>query len=277
MMRRIAFSLLVMSMLAPVACKKEAVPTEVPPAPAVEAEAPAPEAEAAKPAEAPAAEAPAPGDAPAGEGQAAAAQGGSQAPDPATYHPAMLDPSKATETAPAKYKVKFATTKGDFIVEVDRDWAPNGADRFYNLVKIGYFQDLAFFRVISGFMMQFGIHGDPSVNKVWREANIKDDAVKQSNKPGYLTFAQTGMPNSRSVQFFINFGDNAMLDSQRFAPIGKVADGGMPVVQSIYSGYGEGAPMGRGPDQMRTQEEGNKYLRQDFPQLDYIKSVTLVD
>jgi peptidyl-prolyl cis-trans isomerase A (cyclophilin A) len=191
-------------------------------------------------------------------------------------NPALLDPSLAKDEAPDSFKVKFTTTKGDFVIEVTREWAPNGADRFYNLVKIGYFKDIAFFRNIEGFMVQFGIHGDPKVNEKWRSSNIKDDQVKQSNKPGYLTYAQTGAPNSRSTQFFVNFGDNANLDRMRFAPFGKVVKG-MDVVESLYNGYGEGAPRGRGPDQQRLQEEGNAYLKKDFPKLDYIKSVSIVD
>jgi len=194
----------------------------------------------------------------------------------AKANPAMLDPSLATDKAPDTFKVKFVTTKGDFVIEVTRDWAPNGADRFYNLVKIGYFNDVAFFRNIDGFMVQFGIHGDPAVNAKWRESNIKDDTVKKSNTQGYVTYAQTGRPNSRSVQFFINFGDNANLDGMRFAPFGKVVEG-MDVVKSLYNGYGEGAPRGKGPDQQRLQEEGNAYLKKDFPKLDYIKTATIVE
>jgi peptidyl-prolyl cis-trans isomerase A (cyclophilin A) len=190
--------------------------------------------------------------------------------------PALLDPSLATDKAPESFKVKFVTTKGDFVIEVTRDWAPNGADRFYNLVKIGYFKDLAFFRNIDGFMVQFGIHGDPAVNAKWRESNIKDDPVTQSNKPGYVTYAQSSRPNSRSTQFFVNFRDNANLDRMRFAPFGKVVEG-MEVVKSLYNGYGEGAPNGRGPEQGRIQEEGNAYLKKDFPKLDYIKSATIVE
>lgn len=186
-------------------------------------------------------------------------------------NPALFDPSLATETAPAQYRLTFETTKGDFVVEVTRDWAPNGADRLYNLAKIGYYEDVAFFRVIDGFMMQFGIHGDPDVNAAWREARIPDDPVKQSNEAGYLTFATAG-PNTRTTQLFINFGNNAMLDGQGFAPLGRVVEG-MDVVNSIYSGYGEGAPRGRGPHQGRMQTEGNAYLKANFPELDYIKSV----
>jgi peptidyl-prolyl cis-trans isomerase A (cyclophilin A) len=185
-----------------------------------------------------------------------------------------LDPASATATAPAVYKVKLTTTKGDFTVEVHRDWAPVGADRFYNLVKMGYFTDIAFFRVIKGFMVQFGIHGDPAVNKVWRSANIKDDPTgKQSNTRGMVTFATAG-PNTRTVQIFINYGDNANLDSMGFAPFGKVVDG-MKVVDAIEGMYGEGAPGGRGPNQGRIQNEGNTYLKAEFPKLDWIKSATI--
>lgn len=190
-------------------------------------------------------------------------------------NPALTNPALANETAPATYKLKFETTKGDFIVDVTRDWAPNGADRLYNLAKIGYFDNVAFFRVIKGFMVQFGIHGDSDVNKAWREARITDDEVKQSNGPGYVTFATAG-PNTRTSQLFINFGNNQNLDSQGFAPLGKVSEG-MDVVNSIYGGYGEGAPNGRGPSQARMQEQGNEYLKANFPELDYIKHVTIIE
>jgi len=191
---------------------------------------------------------------------------------------ALMDPSKATERAPDKFKVKFATTKGDFEVELVRDWAPLGVDRFYNLTKAGYFTDIAIFRAIKGFMFQFGIHGDPKVSAKWRPARIKDDPVdsaKASNKTGYLTFAKGG-PNTRTVQLFINLSDNVNLDGMGFPPIGKVVEGGMKVVGQINTEYGEGAPAGRGPNQMVVQMRGNEYLKKDFPNLDYIKSVTLV-
>ena len=185
-----------------------------------------------------------------------------------------LDPAKATAKAPAVYKVKMSTTKGDFTIEVHRDWAPLGADRFYNLVKMGYFTDVAFFRVIKGFMVQFGIHGDPAVNRVWRNANIDDDPTgKQSNKRGMVTFATAG-PNTRTTQLFINYADNSRLDGMGFAPIGKVVSG-MDVVDALEGFYGEGAPAGRGPSQGRLQGEGNKYLKADFPKLDYIKSASI--
>src|SRR5271166_5863155 len=130
----------------------------------------------------------------------------------------LANPAALKEAAPPVYKVRFDTSKGPFVVEVHRDWAPNGADRFYNLVKSGFFDDTRFFRVVTGFMVQFGINGDPAVASKWQNANIPDDPVKESNKPGYVTFAQTGAPNSRSTQVFINYGDNARLDATRFAP-----------------------------------------------------------
>ena len=187
----------------------------------------------------------------------------------------LPDPAKATATAPKVFKVKMATTKGDFVIEVHRDWAPIGADRFYNLVKLGYFNDVAFFRVIKGFMVQFGIHGDPKVAAQWHDAHINDDpAGKQSNTRGMVTFATAG-PNTRTNQIFINYVDNARLDGMGFAPIGKVVSG-MNVVDALEDMYGEGAPNGRGPAQGRFQSEGNAYLKAQFPKLDYIKSATLV-
>jgi peptidyl-prolyl cis-trans isomerase A (cyclophilin A) len=186
----------------------------------------------------------------------------------------LKDPIKLTEKAPATFKVKFETTKGDFVIEVTREWAPNGADRFYNLVKHGWYDDVRFFRVIEGFMAQFGIGGDPDLNGIWREAKIADDPVKQSNKRGYVTYAMAG-PNTRTTQLFINFADrNSMLDNQGFSPFGRVIEG-MDVVDKLYNGYGEGAPRGKGPDQMRLQTEGNAYLVKDFPNLDYIKTARI--
>lgn len=195
----------------------------------------------------------------------------------ATNAPASADltqPAKLTEKAPDTFKVKFDTTKGSFTVQVTRAQAPNGADRFYNLVRAGFFKDIAFFRVINGFMCQFGIHGDPKVSAAWREANITDDPVKASNTRGAITFATAG-PNTRTTQLFINFGDNSQLDHMGFAPFGKVIEG-MDVVDKINAEYGEGAPGGRGPSQGRVQAEGNAYLKKDFPNLDYIKSATIV-
>jgi cyclophilin family peptidyl-prolyl cis-trans isomerase len=185
----------------------------------------------------------------------------------------LATPAALNEQAPATYKAKFDTSKGVFIVDVRRDWAPNGADRFFNLVKNGFYDNVRFFRVITGFMVQFGINGDPKISSVWREARIRDDAVKQSNKRGYITFATAG-PNTRTTQVFINFGDNAGLDGQGFAPFGQVATG-MDVVDKINPEYGEGAPRGRGPDQGRTQMEGNAYLTKDFPKMDFVKKATI--
>lgn len=199
------------------------------------------------------------------------------APAPAPNLDALKDPSKLTEEAPATFKAKFTTTKGDVVVEVHRDWAPKGADRFYNLVKNGYYTDIAFFRVIQSprkFMAQFGIHGDPVIGAAWREARIQDDPQKESNTRGRITFATAG-PNTRTSQLFINYGDNSNLDSMGFAPFGEVVSG-MDVVDSLYSGYGEGAPRGRGPDQGRLQAEGNTYLKAEFPELDYLKSASIV-
>jgi len=188
---------------------------------------------------------------------------------------AALDPAKATAQAPETFRVNLDTTKGPVVIEVIRAWAPKGADRFYNLVKAGFFTDVAVFRVIEGFMAQFGIHGNPSVSAVWRDAKIQDDPVKQSNLRGFISFAMAG-PNTRTTQFFINYGNNARLDSSGFSPFGRVIQG-MENIDLLHSGYGEGAPRGRGPDQGRVQTEGNAYLKKDFPNLDYIKSATIVE
>jgi peptidyl-prolyl cis-trans isomerase A (cyclophilin A) len=194
-------------------------------------------------------------------------------PQGASYAATLTDPASMNDKAPSVYKAKFDTSKGTFVIEVHRDWAPNGADRFYNLVKNGFFNDVRFFRAIDGFMVQFGINGDPKVSAPWRAAQIKDDAVKQSNQPGYVSFATAG-PNTRTTQVFINFGDNSNLDADGFAPFGKVVSG-MNVVDSLFSGYGDTAPRGRGPDPRRVHMEGNAYLVQDFPKLDYISKATI--
>jgi peptidyl-prolyl cis-trans isomerase A (cyclophilin A) len=185
----------------------------------------------------------------------------------------LSDPGSLNEQAPPAYKAKFDTSKGSFVVEVQRDWAPNGADRFYNLVKNGFYDNTRFFRVIPGFMVQFGINGDPAVAAAWRDANIKDDPVKQSNARGTVTFATAG-PNTRTTQVFVNFGNNDFLDNQGFSPFGKVVSG-MEVVDSLYGGYGEGAPGGQGPNQGLIQQQGNAYLEQGFPKLDYVKKATI--
>lgn len=190
-------------------------------------------------------------------------------------HPGLRDPSKANEKAPDTFDVRFYTSEGPFVVRFHREWSPNGVDRVYNLVRVGYFRDIAFFRAIDGFMVQFGISGDPSLNQVWREATIPDDPVVKSNTKGMVTFAKTGAPHSRSTQLYINYGNNSQLDRMGFAPVGEVIEG-WENVEKLYTGYGEGAPRGRGPNQMRIQTEGNDYLRKDFPELDYIERAEIV-
>jgi peptidyl-prolyl cis-trans isomerase A (cyclophilin A) len=179
----------------------------------------------------------------------------------------LKTPAQLTETAPATYKAAFDTSAGTFVVEVHRDWAPKGADRFYNLVKNGFFDDTRFFRVVPNFMVQFGLNGDPAIQSVWRTANLTDDPVKESNKTGYITFATAG-PGTRTTQVFINFKDNAGLDRQGFAPFGKVTTG-MDVVEKINAQYGEQ------PNQASIQTQGNTYLKAQFPKLDYIRKATI--
>jgi peptidyl-prolyl cis-trans isomerase A (cyclophilin A) len=193
---------------------------------------------------------------------------------PALAQSKLANPAALNEQAPASYKVRFDTTKGPFVIQVNRAWAPHGADRFYNLVKNGFYDNVRFFRVVSGFMVQFGINGNPQLSARWRDANIPDDPVKQSNARGMITFATAG-PNTRTTQVFINFGNNSRLDGQGFAPFGKVVSG-MNVVDSLNAEYGEGAPRGRGPDQGRLQMEGNTYLMRAFKRLDYVKKATIV-
>jgi peptidyl-prolyl cis-trans isomerase A (cyclophilin A) len=187
---------------------------------------------------------------------------------------ALRDPSLATLRAPEVFRVRFETTKGDFVVEVHRTWAPHGGDRFFNLVRMNYFTDVAFFRVIRGFMAQFGMHGDPEINRTWMRAFIRADPTRESNRRGRITFAQAGSPGTRTVQLFINYAHNANLD-RTFAPFGEVVDG-MNVVDSLYAGYGDEAPSGTGPAQGRLLFEGNAYL-EEFPELDYIKRAVLME
>jgi peptidyl-prolyl cis-trans isomerase A (cyclophilin A) len=182
----------------------------------------------------------------------------------------LMNPAQLNETAPDKYKVKFDTSKGEFLVEVTRAWAPNGADRFYNLVKNGFYDNCKFFRNIEGFMVQFGINGNPKISAGMMKARIKDDPVTQSNKRGYITFAMAG-PNTRTSQLFINYGDNSNLDTQGFSPFGKVTKG-MNVVESLYNQYG-GKPSDAQP---QIQAEGNAFLEKNFPKLDFIKTATIV-
>ena len=190
------------------------------------------------------------------------------------YNPMLLTPDSLTETAPDVFQARFETSNGDFIIEVTRNWSPNGADRFYNLVANGYFDNVRFFRVIDGFMAQFGIHGDSAVAAAWRERRIDDDLVAQSNTRGFVSYAMGG-PSSRTTQIFINYGDNSRLDDMGFSPFGRVVEG-MEVVDQLYSGYGEGAPSGPGPNQAMIQYQGNTYLTENFPNLDFVRRATVV-
>ena len=180
----------------------------------------------------------------------------------------LRNPAGLTEQAPARFKANFDTSKGLFVVDVHRDWAPLGVDRFYNLVKNGFYDDVRFYRVVPNFMVQFGMHGDPAVTAAWNRTTLNDDPVKQSNKKGYITYANTGRPNSRGTNLFISYKDNAFLDSQRFAPFGEVVQG-MDVVEKINSQYGEQ------PEQPSMISQGNAYLIKAFPKLDYIKAATI--
>jgi len=183
----------------------------------------------------------------------------------------LLAPKKLTEKAPDAYHVKFDTTRGAFTVTVTRAWAPLGADRFYNLVKHHFYDNAAFFRVVPGFVVQFGIGPTPAVSAAWKHTEIKDDPVTQSNKRGSLTFATAG-PNTRTTQVFINLKDNGRLDGMGFAPFGVVDGNGMNVVEMMYEGYGDNA----GPDQDQLEKQGDPYLKKGWPKLDYIKSATIV-
>jgi peptidyl-prolyl cis-trans isomerase A (cyclophilin A) len=189
----------------------------------------------------------------------------------------LLDPSSATlnEMAPDRFQVRFRTSRGDFVVDVRRQWAPLGADRFYNLVRAGFFDGTRFFRVLEGFVAQFGIHGDPAVSAAWRVAAIADDPATESNTRGRITYA-TGGPNTRTTQLFINYRDNSSLDSRGFSPFGDVVEG-MEIVDQLYADYGESAPGGPGPAQGRIQAEGNAYLEAEFPQLDYVLEARIVN
>jgi peptidyl-prolyl cis-trans isomerase A (cyclophilin A) len=185
-------------------------------------------------------------------------------------HASLLHPAALTAKAPAQYDVKFVTTKGDFVLHVTRAWAPQGADRFYNLVTHHFYDGCAFFRVVPKFVVQFGLTGDPAINKAWQDAKINDDPATHSNKPGTITFATAGA-NTRTTQVFINFGSNSFLDNQGFAPFGEVTSG-MDVVQSLYSGYAD-QPTGH---QGEITEQGKSYLQKNFPNLDSIKTATVV-
>ncbi|MFT4622247.1 MAG: peptidyl-prolyl cis-trans isomerase A (cyclophilin A) [Myxococcota bacterium] len=196
-------------------------------------------------------------------------------PVPEGAAPGLTDPTLATETAPENFVVRFETSQGDIVVRVHRHWAPNGADRFYNLVRLGFYDSAAFFRVIDGFMAQVGISAYPDVTAAWLDARIDDDPVRESNRRGHLSFASAG-PDSRTTQVFVNMVDNTQLDGMGFSPFAEVLEG-MDVVDALHSGYGEGAPSGEGPDQGRAQSWGGAYLEAAFPELDRIVRVELVD
>ena len=192
----------------------------------------------------------------------------------ASFDPALLQPATLHEKAPAEYDVKFVTTAGEFTMKVTRAWAPIGADRFYNLVRHHFYDGAAFFRVLPGFMAQFGLSAYPEVSKAWEHATIKDDPIVQSNHRGFVSFATAG-PNTRTTQIFINFGNNEALDRSGFSAFAVVTEG-MEVVDKLYTGYGEGAPQGRGPDQGLIGDRGRAYLEKGFPKLDTIRSATIV-
>ena len=177
---------------------------------------------------------------------------------------------------PAQYKVRMQTSKGDVLILVHRDWAPIGADRFYELTSRGFYNGNRFFRALRGFVVQWGVNGDPNVNKQWSEKSIQDDPPKVSNKVGTVVFAASGAPNSRSTQVFINLGDNSQsLDAQGFSPFGEVIQG-MENIMNVYMDYGDGPPNGSGPDQGAIQNQGNTYLQEHFPKLDYIQTAQVV-
>lgn len=186
----------------------------------------------------------------------------------------LMVPAAFKDTAPDTYNVTFDTSVGEFVIKVTRAWAPNGADRFYNLVKNGFYDEARFFRAVPNFMVQFGLNANPNVSKVWQSARIPPDKVTQSNKKGFITFAMGASPDTRTTQVFINFRNNTNLDGMGFAPFGEVASG-IEVVDKIYTGYGEGAPRGGGPPQGRVAAEGNAYLIKSFPKMDYIKTATI--
>jgi peptidyl-prolyl cis-trans isomerase A (cyclophilin A) len=185
------------------------------------------------------------------------------------YDRTLLRPSLLKEKAPETFQVKFTTTRGEFVVIVNRAWAPIGADRFYNLVKHHFYDNAGFFRVVPGFVVQFGISAYPPVSAAWEQANLQDEPVTQSNKRGYVTYAKTSMPNSRSTQVFINLKDNSSLDRQGFAPFGFVDAEGMKVVDMFYDQYGD-------VDQDQISKVGKPYLDTKFPKLDSIKTATLI-
>lgn len=238
-------------------CKSKEPASEPKPAETAKTEAPAP-----APVPPPAETKPAPSEAkPAATAAAPAAKPGN-----------LLKPSTLQEKAPDNYEVKFKTTRGDFTVQVTRAWSPLGADRFYNLMKAHFYDDAAFFRVVPGFVVQFGISAKPAVSAAWKHTEFADDPVTQTNKRGALSFATAG-PNTRTTQIFINLKDNPRLDGMGFSPFAVVEGNGMNIVEMMYEGYGDAA----GPDQGQIEKQGTPYLKKGWPKLDYIVSATLVE
>ncbi len=184
--------------------------------------------------------------------------------------PTLLDPAALTEKAPGVFRAKFDTSKGVFVIEVTREWAPLAADRFYNLVKNGYYDGVRFHRVLAGFVVQFGLHGDPAVAQAWARADLADEPPLQQNTRGFVTFTQEDVPNTRDTQVFISYKDNSHLSKSGFPPFGRVVVG-MEVVETLYAGYGSANV----PEQRRIEREGNAYLEQFYPLLDYIKTARL--
>jgi peptidyl-prolyl cis-trans isomerase A (cyclophilin A) len=182
----------------------------------------------------------------------------------------LSDPSQLTETAPDVYRARFETSKGAFVIEVNRAWAPLGADRFYNLVKNGFYDGTRFFRVRPGFVVQWGLNGDPAVQSAWRRANLQDDPRVKSNRRGFVTFAKESLPNTRSTQIFINYADNDHLDAEGFVPFGQVVSG-MQIAERFFA-----PPRDKEPDQRRILTQGNEYLQKEFPQLDFVRKSTIV-
>lgn len=214
-------------------------------------------------------------------------EGGDQEVDPPSPKPleeldsALLEPEEADDEAPETFRARFETTKGEFVIEFRREWAPHGVDRAYNLIETGYYDAAPFFRVVDGFMAQFGIHAHPKVSKAWQEATIEADSVEESNTRGRVSFGQSANPetgksdpSTRTTHLFVNYGDNSSLDEQGFAPVGEVVEG-METVEKLHSGYGGGPP--RGPDQEKALEEGHEYFAENFPRLDYIERVEIID
>ena len=188
--------------------------------------------------------------------------------------PLLLNPRLMTDTAPPIYRARFETTAGVFVIGVHRDWSPRGADRFYNLVRAGYYDSVYVHRVTPG-LAQFGFHPDSRINNLWLRRYIGDDPVRESNTRGRVTFAHAGM-NTRATQVFINRLDNSRLDEARFAPFGEVAEG-METVDAFYGEYGEMAPGGEGPNPRQAAFRGNAYFSEEFPELTQILTVTIED